>query len=219
MLTAVLHRPSWLERCPGCGYALAALPRNHRCPECGFVYDESMMVLEGWRVPGLRSWGRYALRYGWIVLLVMVVLRLTWGWSWSVLAIIPAGVVVVAAGLGFYVWWRDDSPSQALARFLITADGVARLGALRGTVRRRIYLWRNYSHLMLFPGGEGGWRLHLYPDWWRLFGPPIVNARLDCSDAEAEAVRAEIQRRINAARTAEAEARVGEQEFRGWWGW
>ena len=42
-----------LIRCPHCGYDLSALPPRHRCPECGFEYDETMFVLEGWRLPGL----------------------------------------------------------------------------------------------------------------------------------------------------------------------
>ena len=68
-----------------------------------------------------------------------------------------------------------------------------------GGTDRRIYLWRNYSHLILMPDGHRGWRLHLYPSWWRLFGPPLVNARLECDDTQAEAVRAEIQYRMNTA--------------------
>jgi hypothetical protein len=39
----------------------------------------------------------------------------------------------------------------------------------------------------------------LYPSWWRLLGPPLVNARLECGDAQAEAIRTEIQTRIDAA--------------------
>ena len=118
------------------------------------------------------------------------------GWPWIVLGAICVWVVVVLAALRWYARWRYGAHSRALVRYLITADGVARVG--RGN--RRIYLWRNYSHLMLMPDGHDRWRLHLYPSWWRLFGPPLVNARLECGDAEADALRAEIQRRIDAAR-------------------
>ena len=35
-----------LERCPLCRYALRGLPREYRCPECGFLYDAQTRV---WR--------------------------------------------------------------------------------------------------------------------------------------------------------------------------
>lgn len=35
-------------RCPCCTYDLAGLPRAHRCPECGFIYDETTAVF--WEV-------------------------------------------------------------------------------------------------------------------------------------------------------------------------
>ena len=106
---------------------------------------------------------------------------------------------MVVAVVYAYVWRRDQSGRRVMIRYLITEDGVARPGK-----RARTYLWRNYSHVMLLSVGEDSWRLHLYPTWWRLFGPPLVNARLECGQAEAEAVRYEIQRRISAARRAEA---------------
>ena len=33
-----------IDRCPQCGYSLAGLPSNHRCPECGLAYDEDSEV-------------------------------------------------------------------------------------------------------------------------------------------------------------------------------
>ncbi|MHC4415911.1 MAG: hypothetical protein ACYS0G_11565 [Planctomycetota bacterium] len=190
-----------LTHCPRCGYDIAALPPRHRCPECGFAYDESMFLLEGWRLPDLRSSARDVLRYGVALLAILAVGRTRFGWSFGVMAAILALALIVVAALYWHVRRRSGTSSRALVRYLITADGVARAGRRGG----RIYLWRNYSHLMLLRDGPRGWRVHLYPAWWRLFGPPIVNARLDCDDAGAEALRAEMQRRINAARAAEAE--------------
>ncbi len=34
-----------LTECPACHYDLTGLPKTHRCPECGFEYDETMRVL------------------------------------------------------------------------------------------------------------------------------------------------------------------------------
>ncbi|MDO8630648.1 MAG: hypothetical protein Q7R41_09140 [Phycisphaerales bacterium] len=36
-----------ITKCSVCRYDLTGLPRNHRCPECGFEYDETMRVWRG----------------------------------------------------------------------------------------------------------------------------------------------------------------------------
>ena len=200
-----------LLRCPRCNYDLGALPRSHRCPECGFVYDEKMFVLEGWRLPGLRAWWRSMIVGAPLAFIVLGMLRAEFGVSWSRILWIITGLSVVVVVLYAYVWRRDQSGRGVMIRYLITEDGVARPGK-----RARTYLWRNYSHVMLLSAGEDSWRLHMYPTWWRLFGPPLVNARLECEQAEAEAVRYEIQRRISAARRAEA-ASPSQGLPRRWW--
>jgi hypothetical protein len=42
--------------CPVCHYSLRGLPASHRCPECGFEYDEHTRI---WRP--VRRWGVYAI--------------------------------------------------------------------------------------------------------------------------------------------------------------
>jgi len=39
--------PIKLTLCPACGYSLEGLPAVHRCPECGFAYDERSFTLLG----------------------------------------------------------------------------------------------------------------------------------------------------------------------------
>lgn len=170
-----------------------------------------MLVLEGWHVPGLASLPRFSFLYGTPFAIVLLMLRGILGWSWFVLGIITAVAIGVVIALHLYVRYRDASNSRALVRYLISTEGVARWGG-------PTHPWREYSHLMLLPDGNRAWRLHLYPDWWRLYGPPTVNARLECTDKEADAIRAEIQQRINAARRAEADARAKARgEHHGWW--
>jgi hypothetical protein len=36
-----------LTHCPVCNYDLTGLPKNHRCPECGFEYDETTRIWTG----------------------------------------------------------------------------------------------------------------------------------------------------------------------------
>ena len=163
-----------------------------------------MFLLEGWHLPGLRSSFRDVVRFGVGLLVALLLLRLIFGFGPGYLLGIAAAVILGLAALHWYLRYRHQEGSRALVRYLISADGVA-----RASRAGRIYLWRNYSHLLLLPDGRGAWRLHLYPTWWRLFGPPVVNARLEGLQSEAEGVRDEIQRRIDAAHRAEADAGTG----------
>lgn len=42
-----------LANCPKCWYALTGLPKTHRCPECGFEYEETMRI---WIAPASVPW-------------------------------------------------------------------------------------------------------------------------------------------------------------------
>jgi hypothetical protein len=44
-----------ITKCPVCRYDLTGLPKNHRCPECGFEYDETMVVWNT-RASGWTRW-------------------------------------------------------------------------------------------------------------------------------------------------------------------
>ncbi len=156
-----------------------------------------MFLLEGWRLPDFRRSARDVVRYGGGLALAAV-LGLMIGLTLFAVAVFCGAVIVIAAALYGYVALRDSTGSRALVRYLISDDGVARVGR-RGC--GRIYLWRNYSHLALLQEGADTWRLHLYPAWWHLFGPPMLNARLEGSSEEANNVRIEIERRIHAARS------------------
>lgn len=44
-----------IQVCPVCQYDLQSLPRNYRCPECGFEYEETMRVWSA-RLPKGMVW-------------------------------------------------------------------------------------------------------------------------------------------------------------------
>lgn len=203
LMPPAMHPSTRLSRCPRCDYNLGALPASHRCPECGFTYDQSMFVLEGWHVPDLLRSARRVLRLAGGFTLVLLALRLALAVPVAILAWLALLGVAGFVLADLYLRLRHGGRTRALARYLITADGVSRLGAAAG----RIYLWRNYSHVILLPDGQGAFRLHVYPSWWRLFEPPVVNARLEGLASDADAVRREIERRINASRRDESRDR------------
>lgn len=205
------HQKVHLNRCPQCGYDLTALPAKHTCPECGLKYDESMFILEGWRVPSFRHSPRNLLIYSGVLAILLWMGRGMFGWSYDLLGALFFVASIIYFSILLYVKMRDESQSRALARYFITSEGVGKLG-------KKVYPWRDYSHLMLLPDGASGYRIHLYPSWWKFVGPPFVNAHLKGTEAEAEAVCAEIQFRINLARTKEAEAaaKARGEKPRGW---
>lgn len=62
-----------IRHCPVCRYDLTGLPKDHRCPECGFEYEESMRM---WRMAVVPPWLCIALGFV-LVLLLGVWLRPT----------------------------------------------------------------------------------------------------------------------------------------------
>lgn len=170
-----------------------------------------MFILEGWHVPSITQSPKRLAIHGGVIAIVLLMLRGAFGISYELIGLVFLFAAMVYFGIHLYVKWRDDSGSRALARYIIASEGVGRLG-------KKVYPWRDYSHLMLLPDGTSGYRLHLYPSWWKLFGPPFVNAHIQGTEEEAEAIRAEIQLRINLARSqdAEAAAKARGENPRGW---
>ena len=170
-----------------------------------------MFILEGWHVPSITQSPKRLAIHGGVIAIVLLMLRGAFGISYELIGLVFLFAAMVYFGIHLYVKWRDDSESRALVRYIIASEGVGRLGG-------KVYPWRDYSHLMLLPDGTSGYRLHLYPSWWKLIGPPFVNAHIKGTQDEAEAIRAEIQLRINLARSQDAEeaAKARGENPRGW---
>ena len=170
-----------------------------------------MFILEGWQVPSITQSPKRLAIHGGVIAILLLMSRGLFGLSYTLLGLLFIFATIVYFAIHLYVKLRDDSESRALARYIIASEGVGRLGG-------KVYPWRDYSHLMLLPDGTSGYRLHLYPSWWKLIGPPFVNAHIKGTEDEAEAIRAEIQLRINNARSQEAEAaaKARGENPRGW---
>jgi len=190
-------------RCPQCNYDLAHLPRNHRCPECGFAYDEWTIVLENWRLPTIGSIFRAIARNAIYLLAAAIAIAALF----ANLTILVAILLVFGAYLGALLvahgWFRVRG--RGIQCWVAGREGLQRIGLGEqgldaGRSRRRAFSWRAYSHVYVSREGEQAHRLHLYPSWWRPMGPPIISALLHVGESEADAIRDEIQGRINAAK-------------------
>lgn len=84
-----------LGKCPVCRYSLQGLPAAHRCPECGFAYDENTTV---WRPlkPRAIFWGLGS--FGGCSFLAAQIIRGAGSFA-------PL-LLVAWIGLGLYLSWR-----------------------------------------------------------------------------------------------------------------
>ncbi len=161
------HRPRVdlsLAVCPGCTHALADLPRRYRCPECSFLYDESMFVVEGvWPADGREKSG--------------IAGRVA-GVFAACLSLVAAGLFVMAVIAGGALWWVLFAVSSVPAMLLIVASITlrpARQGAvslLIGTVgpsrvpasADTTVPWREFFEWSFAQRPDGRWELVLQRD-------------------------------------------------------
>jgi hypothetical protein len=64
-----------LAECPKCGYDLTGLPAPHRCPECGFKYDEQMRAFRLRRGINVGAVIAGALLAAWFLIRLLYALR------------------------------------------------------------------------------------------------------------------------------------------------
>ena len=189
-----------LKHCPRCGYDLATLPRQHRCPECAFEYDESYFDVQGCPWLGIR-WSLLGLVFGLSTLVGT-------GFWWvgvigiGVLLRFAFGCAVIFGILAFLAARTRQQPQRRVrrtfTRFGITEvipDGNVRTGS-----------WRDVTAFSMSQHGETVWRLNIrmrFPS--RFFARRWAEIRtadmeISCSAEEAELIHAEISGRIRAAR-------------------
>ena len=107
--------------CPACNYPLTGLPTAHRCPECGFEYDEATIVFK----PS-RPWMTYVGTLGLAVVLLYFYAPIVGGLTLGTAGTVAASVVmflIVAAPLAVLAW--RIRRANRLGRFAaLTKDGL-----------------------------------------------------------------------------------------------
>ena len=116
--------PRW---CPECGYVMAGLPAVGRCPECGWGYDESTVVLYGRAVESVEG-ARPESRFEPVVATVLIAVLTFVGVFMAVdnLVITVIASVGVAGGAFAVAWRRRLTPSAPREQVRLTPDGYAR---------------------------------------------------------------------------------------------
>jgi hypothetical protein len=104
-----------LDRCPVCNYSLNGLPLAHRCPECGFEYDEQSRA---WR-PRKRP-GRSVLAWVFAVWFLMsvvpgIIQAIQTMTGLQLLYTVGAPAIVVLLGLGIGLFHFRRRPFVAAA--------------------------------------------------------------------------------------------------------
>ncbi len=200
-----------LKRCPQCDYQLLALPAPHRCPECGFAYDESMFDLPvWWRGAEYFAW-EWPAYLGVLVVATLGFLWQRWSVPVSVLVMITGGVVIEITKAIVKLRLRS---AEGNIRFLFDADGVsfpepgARLtvtGAGRATrpaIRRSRdrHDWASFRRSSVRRARRGRWRMRLAWRWPRGLVRRDIDVTVRGTRREAALLRNELRRRVRAAR-------------------
>ncbi len=184
-----------LQICPACDYALAGLPPEGTCPECGGQYDQSLIVLDGWargdhvHVGNARPW-------------IAVLLLLPNAWylwvTWQEfrqsqnpwLLLMPGVVVALIAWL---LWVRFTSDRRGPTRVWLGLGGCVQADDDSVAKTRGRTPWSQIESVELIP--RGGDRLHVKLGrshrWYRL-SSTAVNAEVHWPAAHVDALRARI---------------------------
>ncbi len=159
--------PLRLDRCPDCGYLLTGLPERGICPECGFAYNEQMIVLYGWARNVRGSEGTQRPWAGW--------------WAAKILFWLFVLVITSGAGLILLIIWLLI---RSLRRRQLTADAPAPV-QLRlvpeGFAQRdgvgpvKLCRWRPDKEQLIFKRTmDGPWHIRS----WRHFLPVLRRSRV-----------------------------------------
>jgi len=174
------HAPEPLTTCPKCTYALTGLPSAHRCPECGFEYDEYAWA---WSAP-TKKWPRSHLVFLIIILLinfVRIMHVIIQGRSANFLPVFVLLMMILMV-LGIQLFLLNQHPM-----LVVTKQGLTIRKDFRPFLSRlptRTYSW---SSIISFKNGSGLLRgdmwLNFQSGYWLRLG------RFARNEAEREALK------------------------------
>lgn len=144
--------PLRLDRCPDCGYSLCGLPEQGLCPECGFEYNDEMIVLYGWGTGNRatifnRSWKSVII--GMLIpypcmLMQMLPTVFARGWRWQN-CLLLAGMLAFDVVL-LYGRWRAGADTGKRAQLRLCPQGYAQR---TGFGRVRLRPWRRQMQISM----------------------------------------------------------------------
>jgi hypothetical protein len=195
-----------LEECPKCEYSLKGLPASHRCPECGFEYDDRTFVLMGIArgTTGMSTsrkvlWGIAAAvpMVGPQVAAVVLVSAGAWG-----ALLLPLGVLWV--GLVVYLFLTGRRERRGAEKFVFVAGGFGYCADLTptGVTHARMMSWDTVDTVVVDRKGSNWHRIRIGSG--RGLGGRLRRVRFDvgvrCDVLTAAWIREVLAQRIDAAR-------------------
>lgn len=189
-----------LNICPKCKYDLSGLPVAHNCPECGFAYTEDFFDVQGcsWEF----STG-FSTKLHFIVIVIGIAIVLVFWWY----GLINYGellktLLVIAFISGIVLWMRYIYQKPPLVQRTFTSEGFLVIGDNELVLCH----WCEVKLFAITKSPLGYWRLKIAHRPLSIRQTIMkqgafarVDMKLDCTDDEAEAIRDEIQRRIDSA--------------------